>query len=452
MTRRSTATVALAAALAVSGGCKKDKENLVLVSLVTAYSVSGLSSAKITIGGKSKTYPLSQLSQTPTVLGFYVPDDAGTHVQVSVGVQAGASCDGLAGSGAANIGDDGTGTAQIQLVNGNACSDPQPPSLLNCREYDHVASGTACDPNYPVFVRSVAFSRNGDYFATGGSDSRVKIWTFDGRGLQAQGKEIIKDGLNHVAFSPDGALLAVGTIADAVQPVDLYEVGSWKKRRSLTATTGYVAGLAFSPDSQHVIALEWDGDVAGDLLALPIDGGAATDTVAIPFTPWWVAVGETETDGAVAVAVASSSDDRVALLSFNGRRFSEPTFFSVTNDPSLNPWAIGISPDGRFLAAGGDDNQFRFWNVPFQSATPVSDPFIVYESLTTLVFSPSGDYVAVASGAGDSGTLSVWDRLTQTLRGYYYPTHAPYGIAYAPSGTAIAGGEDGCGKVFVCAD
>jgi WD40 repeat protein len=454
--------ILLAAMCALGGACKKEKQFLVLASLTTPTTMTGLSSVTIGVAGTKQTFPITQLSPTAVTYGVYVPDDVGSSVTVQASAKVGTSCVGLAGSGAATIAVD-TGSVDITLTAANTCGEP-PPSLARCQEYDHNATSTACYSAYEdgVFIRSIAFSPNGHYLATAGSDGRVKIWTFDGKSLAPEGTVLQKDGTAEVAFSPDGKLLAVGCIPSrdplypslpgTPLPIDLYDVGSWTRRRMLTGISSDVAGVAFSPDGRYVIALESDNYGAGDLLALPVDGSSPQPALPLTIPPWWLAVASTASGGSVAVAVASRID-QVALLSFSDGQFTAPTLFSATGDPSVDVWAIGFSPDASFLAAGGDDNVFQYWNVPFQSATPASTPFNVGKSLTTLAFSPDNDYVAVAAGGGyEAGELTVWDLLTHTVRGNFTPTYVPFAIAYAPSGKAIAGGEDDCGKVFLCAD
>ena len=286
--------ILLAAATAL--GCRKDKEYLIQVSLTTQAPVTNLSSLKLTIAGVAKTYPLAQLSSDPIVYGFYVPDEVGTRVQVSAGAQSGTSCVGLAGSGTATIAGD-IGAVSIEMVAGNACSEPQPPSLLHCREYQHIEPAECDDSNTGTYVRSVAFSPDGKYFASGASDGLVKIWRFDGRALKDENLVLPKTGTPYpgvpqLAFSPDGKLLAVSIIAnDYAEPVDLYDVGTWNKRRSLDWTTSnLVIGVGFSPDSRYVFALESDGVSAGDLLALPVDGNAPEPPLPLAVDPL-VAVG-----------------------------------------------------------------------------------------------------------------------------------------------------------------
>lgn len=98
-------------------------------------------------------------------------------------------------------------------------------------------------------VSSVAFSFRGDLLASGGRDSKVRVWNA-ATGSPA-GRPIRRFAIVFsVAFSPDGTVLACGGKSGTVW---LFDVRSGKKIRTLRVPSGighfwYVWALAFSPD------------------------------------------------------------------------------------------------------------------------------------------------------------------------------------------------------------
>jgi hypothetical protein len=122
-----------------------------------------------------------------------------------------------------------------------------------------------------------------------------------------------------VAFSPDGRLLASGSL-DAT--IKLWEVASGREVRTLTGPTGYVFSVAFSPD--------------GRLLA----SGSSDTTIRL----WEVATGSL-------VRTLTGHTDWVTSVAF--------------------------SPDGRLLASGSADTTITLWE--WQEA-PITAVVIVWES------------------------------------------------------------------------
>ena len=60
-------------------------------------------------------------------------------------------------------------------------------------------------------------------------------------------------------------------------------------------------------------------------------------------------------------------------------------------------WAVAFAPDGRTLASSSEDGRLKLWNVETQSelvSIPIEGPRV-----STLMFSPGGEWLAAASGA-----------------------------------------------------
>jgi sugar lactone lactonase YvrE len=111
-----------------------------------------------------------------------------------------------------------------------------------------------------VFVRSLAFSRDGRVLAAGWDDNEIQIWEL------ATGGQRLKYSHGRVpialAFSPDGTLLASGSDGSMVHVCDPF---TGRPLHSLAGHRGSVDCLDFSPDgrllasgSSDTMVLVWD--------------------------------------------------------------------------------------------------------------------------------------------------------------------------------------------------
>ena len=101
---------------------------------------------------------------------------------------------------------------------------------------------------HTAWIYCVAVAPDGRTLASVGLDERVKLW--DAATLAPKGELRLKGSTEAVAYSPDGATLAlpIGT------KVSLRDANTLGNERVLGRHRGTVKGLAFSPDGKHLAA------------------------------------------------------------------------------------------------------------------------------------------------------------------------------------------------------
>lgn len=233
---------------------------------------------------------------------------------------------------------------------------------------------------------SVAFSPNGQYFALGNADNRVRIWQ-----VEEYKALFICEGhqswIAAVAFSLDSQLLASGSFDCTVK---LWDVQTGRCRHTLSGHRGWVWAVAFSPDGRYLAT-------AGDDPCLRI---------------WDSATGN-------------------CLHTFQG---GHQGWIST----------LAWSADGRYLAGAGVDSCIRLWDMQTQTCKQVLqghtasvESIIIVDADRTLM-----------SGSRDA-TIRIWDLATgtcqQVLSGhqsvvsslvYFFPAQ------FASHGLLATGGQD----------
>ncbi|HVT08816.1 MAG TPA: WD40 repeat domain-containing protein, partial [Polyangia bacterium] len=332
-----------------------------------------------------------------------------------------------------------------------------PTGISACFEYDHSNVGncaaSTCANDYAVY--GAAFSpKNAGLAVTSGADGRTKVWNVNVTAgtLVPEGHVLTGSGNGVLAFSPDGTMLAVGQVGG----INVFSVSSWTVVHTLAVTsTNSVYGVAFSPDGSQVISIDSDSSTeTGHLNVHAVTSPTALQSVAVT-KPWALGVSPVAVGGNLPIAVTTTAGTAL-VFSLTPTGLAGPTVVNVTSDASTAEMAQ-FSPDGSFMAAGGDDGFLQFWPAPYTGAPQATHISIstvtngTSDDVDAVAFSPDGSELAV--GAGFYGSVTTFATATRTQVGVEQDTSGVYDVtalSYSPDGRLIIGGESNCACVFLC--
>lgn len=282
-------------------------------------------------------------------------------------------------------------------------------------------------PNEPGTC-SLAFSPDGSFLAAGNRDASISLWdigavrkvnTFFGHDATSASDVPTHCGVNGVAFSPDGKLLA----SAGKGPVIIWDTTTGKKLQSLGGHEGVVGSVAFSPD--------------GKILA---SGGA--DAVILWNTATWEKVRELKGQSR-SVNVLVFGNDGKSLASGSGDRtimiwdVTTGNRIRTLDSRSREVFAIDISPDGKGLASGGNFPSILFWDLTVDARPRVMRTL---RSRTFAVrFAPKGNALFVAH---HNGRMDLWDIGGKPVRNEIVPQGVELrSVTISRDGRMIASGD-----------
>jgi WD40 repeat protein len=272
-------------------------------------------------------------------------------------------------------------------------------------------------------VRTVAFSPDGKWLASGSRDGTIILWDVAARRRMGSSIQVEGGRVNSLAFSPDGRWLASGSNSGAVE---LWDAATGQRLdQSPEGHADAVWSVAFSPDGRllasgsedNAIRL-WDVDT-GQPVGQPLEGH--TDFVySVAFSP----------DGRV---LASAGADNAIRL-----------WDVATGQPVGQPleghtdwiWSVAFSPDGQLIASGSADNTLRLWDA--RTGEPLGDPLVGHSNwVRSVAFSPDGQTLVSASV---DGTVRAWDVATAQPTGIVLAgqTGEVWSVAFNSDGHTLA--------------
>ena len=217
-------------------------------------------------------------------------------------------------------------------------------------------------------------------------------------------------------------LLAVGSSIGTW----LYDAESGKELALLTAHTGGVTSVAFSPDSKTLATVNYGRSI---LL-------------------WDMKTREHKATLGGSVRYIAFSPDGKTLAGSNGGGI---TFWDVETEQQSQRIAsrahsrIVYSPDGKSIVSSDADNKLRLWDT--ETGKNIHTLTMNATVDKSMAFSPDGRLIA---GGSPKFTIRLWDPITgkhvNTLSGHTYPVHA---LVFTPDGkTLISGSGDNTIRIW----
>jgi len=256
-------------------------------------------------------------------------------------------------------------------------------------------------------------------------------------------------GIQSVAFSPDGNTIATIANSDSSGKIYLWDAS----RRTLTATLTDPAGqaflsVAFSPDGKTIAT--GDGGLGPGHFGNTYLWDASRHTLTATLT-------EPASQGAWAVVfspdgktIATSGDDGKIHLWNASRHALIATLAAPLADPSgVAANSVAFSPDGKTIAAGDNNGETYLWDASRHTLTAtLADPLGLI--ITSVAFSPDGKTIATGDGTGvvaggtGKGNTYLWDasRHTRIATLASPPGVNVQWVAFSPDGTVIATGDN----------
>jgi Tol biopolymer transport system component len=270
-------------------------------------------------------------------------------------------------------------------------------------------------------IFAVAFSADGKFVASGGSDSQAIIWDVQTgnkvRSLVGHGSTVWG-----VGFDPKGKYLYTSSWDGTARKWEI-STGKDVQRFPPNNSFGSMYGLAVSPNGKHLLTASsdstvrvWDTKTGNQIHALTGHNGPVYGVTFFA-------------DGKKALS-AGSFDHKLIVWDLEKGKSIQ-----TINNPGSSGRYVSVSPDGTKVVASGE-SVIRMWDL--RNGQEIRQ-FKGHNSIVYAVaFSPNGK--RLASGGLDA-TLRYWDvNSGQELQVFKGHNSTVYALAFSPGGGRIVSG------------
>jgi WD40 repeat protein len=240
-------------------------------------------------------------------------------------------------------------------------------------------------------IRSVTFSSNGQWLASGSSDKTVKVWNVTSKQLRYTLKH--ENKIASVAFSPDNKWLAsAGADIKLWNMVSGQLLHTFKPERS-----GGIISIAFSPDGKWLASAAWS-----------------------ILTVWNMA----------------SKQLQHTLAKFD----PNPPLTAMSTAYPIRICSVTFSPNGAWLLASYF-SRIQMWDVTSWQPSSYHGMVPFNDRIHSLAFSPDNAWIATAN-SGYAGFIMLWNIEMPSLN-YNLEEHKGLvlSVAFSPNGKWLASGS-----------
>lgn len=299
-------------------------------------------------------------------------------------------------------------------------------------------------------TQSYAFSADGKRIVVGGYDEEIRPQI---RVLElAEGTSVMSvavPALGDLTFSPDGKLLVAATRFG--RPMDVWEVKTGHKLRTLRGHTGGVSAVTFTPDGR-LVSCAWDRTIRfwnpavdQEVVTLPGNAQANPSQAAIHPLGEQVALVAGDSIRTAGIARPFVGDASAPVYTWSPSKTSQ---LATGHEVGTN--RVAYSADGRRLLAGGQDGRVTVFD--WKAKTRIGG-FKHDGHVTASALSPDGAWAVTSHepsevslariGKGEfkktAGIAKVWNTDTGAVR-FTLDGHETtlYRAAISSDGTTIA--------------